>query len=107
MSVGARNRYIDIQTVARTPDAIGGRSSAYTSAKKLWAAVKPMTGRRVIEFGQAADMKGYEIEIPFYLETTVDETVQIVYSGRTLKVHSVIDNDEARTKKIIIAFEKK
>ena len=105
--IGDRNRYIDIQTVARTPDTIGGRSSAYTSAKKIWAKVRPMTGKRLVEFGQAADMKGYEIEIPFYLETTVDETVRIVYDGRTLHVHSVIDNNEGRSIKTIIAFEKK
>ena len=102
-----RNRYIDIQTAATSADTIGGRTTAYTSAKKLWAKVKPMTGKRLLEFGQTANMKGYEIEIPFYLETTVDETVRIVYDSRTLYVHSVIDNDEARTVKTIIAFEKK
>jgi SPP1 family predicted phage head-tail adaptor len=105
--IGGRNRYIDIQTAARSGDSIGGRSTAYSSAKKIWANVKPMNGRRLVEFGQATNMKGYEIEIPFYLETTVDETVKIVYDGRELWVHSVIDNEEGRTTKIIIAFEKK
>ena len=101
------NRYIDIQTAARTSDNTGGSTTAYTSAKKLWAKIKPMTGRRLLEFGQSTNMKGYEIEIPFYSEVTIDETVRIVYDSRTLQVHSVIDNEEARTKRTIIAFEKK
>ena len=73
----------------------------------MFAKVKPMTGRRLLEFGQSTNMKGYEITIPFYSEITIDETVRIVYDGRTLQVHSVIDNDEGRTKRTIIAFEKK
>ena len=105
--IGARNRYIDIKTVTLTADSIGGRKSAYASAKKIWAKIKPMTAKRLIEFGQSTTTKGYEIEMPFYLEITVDETVQIVYDSRKLQVHSVINNDDDRTNRTIIAFEKK
>ena len=103
----SRNRLIEIKTAARTPDTIGGRTTALTSAVKIWAKIRPMTGKRLVEFGQATNMKGYEIDIPFYSEVTIDETVQIIYDSRTLNVHSVIDNMEGRSIKTIIAFEKK
>ena len=105
--IGGMNRYIDIQNPTRTSDNTGGQTTSYASVKKLFAQIKPATGRRLLEFGQTANMKLYEIGIPFYLEVTVDEESLIVYDGRTLQVHSVIDEDEGRTKRTIIAFEKK
>jgi len=101
-----RDRYIDIQTAVKSSDTIGGQTVVYSSEKKIWAAIRTMKPDRVLEYGQSATMRGYEIDIPYYLETVVGPDDQIVYDSRVLKVHSIIDNDERRNVRTIIAFEK-
>ena len=103
--IGSRNRYIEVKTAKETPDTIGGRTTVFSSAKKLWAKIRPLTGSRALEYGQLGTNKGYEIEVPYFSEIQITEKSIIIYSRRTLVIHSVIDAGEGNRTKIIIAFE--
>lgn len=102
-----KDRYIEILTSSKLSDAMGGEKTVYASAKKLWAQIKTMSAQRLLEYGQTVTSRGYEITIPYYLEIIVSEDDVIVHDSRRLHIHSVVDIDERRDNKTIIAFESK
>lgn len=103
---GRYTRKLVLQTITETSDAVGGVTEAATTLATVWAAIKPMTGTRLLEYKQLINGVWYDIEIKYRTDISIVAGNTITYGGRTLTVHSILNEREELRVYLITAYEK-
>jgi SPP1 family predicted phage head-tail adaptor len=106
MRTGKLNQRITFWANNAVSDNYGGEIDNWTEVQTTWANIKGLTGRRELEFQQVVNGKPYEIVVRWRNDISITETNKIVWEGRTLYLHSVIDEDSQNWFYKILAFEK-
>src|SRR3990167_4978191 len=94
--IGDFDRLVDIQVLVLSADNYGGQTGSWSTASvNVWAKIKPVSPRRLLEAGVEHQGTGYEVELHKNVYTFTNITqVRFVYGALNLKIHSRIDVDE-------------
>jgi len=103
---GAYTRKLVLQTITETSDGVGGMTESASTLATVWASVKPMTGTRLLEFKQLINGVWYDIEIKYRTDISIVAGNTITFGGRTLTVHTVLNEREELKVYLITAYEK-
>lgn len=82
-----RNR-ITIETVAETPDGMGGWTEGWTTLANVWAKVEPKTGGEFWYGHQIEEHIAYQVTIRYL--STVTSKMRIQWDGRQLQIKAVM-----------------
>lgn len=107
MKVGALKHKVVIKTTANISDGQGGILPGNTTISRTTnASIKPMDGRRAIEYTQVVGSYPYEVVMRHRPDITITKDNTIEYNGKEFFVHSVIQEGEGRRFLRAIVFEK-
>jgi len=108
VDIGKLRHKVIIKSVNGTDDGQGGETEGTpTTVATIWGNVKPMQGKRALEYGQIIGHKPYTITMNYRNDITIDNTSLFVYASRTFETHSVITIEEDFKQLEIICYEKK
>lgn len=92
VSAGDLNRRVTIEQLSTAGDRMGGASSTWTTLTTVWAKVSPKSGVERLHADQLTPTITYVVTIRYRKD--VDASMRLVYESRTLRINSVIDQDE-------------
>ena len=99
METGKLRHRIEIQKFTETRDAHGGTIKEYEELATVWAFVRPMTGRELVDGNQVEGQVDLQIEIR--QRSDISTHHRIIHLSRTLEIISVRDENERHKKTII------
>lgn len=70
----------------------------------VWANVKSLSGQRLLEFGAIAFVSAYEIRVYKDNAEGITDHCRILYNNKSLTIHRIEDEDEARNELVILAY---
>jgi SPP1 family predicted phage head-tail adaptor len=97
------NKRLALTTNSPTADGAGGLVDVYTTAITVWGAVEPLTGyEKSLAMGIDATLS-HKIGIRY--NSRFNPRGVVTYNSRSFKIHSVVNEDEANRKIVMLATE--
>lgn len=96
---------ITLQTSSETSDGMGGCNVTWADWECFPAEVTPKTYSKTLEAGKVTFSGAYDIVVRYRKEIAIDPgKYRIRYKGRTLSVHSIINENEENRWLHILAY---
>ena len=101
---GELTRRVDLQAPTRTPDAMGGASSTWsTVASSVPAAIWPVSGKEIIANGREASGISHRIRIRY--RSTIRPSWRVLHKGKYFNIISIINPGTAYKELDLMARE--
>ena len=71
---------------------------------ETWAEVTPLKAKRTLEAYQIELKGGYEIKLRYRSDKVITNDMTVKYKGKSLVIHSIINNNEADREIILIGM---
>lgn len=91
-TIGRMRHKVKLQSATATRDAGGGVSESWTTAKELWADIRPVSGAEKYRQGKVQETLTHEITIRH--RTGIDTNYRIQYESRNFNIKSIRNIDE-------------
>lgn len=85
MPVGKMRHRINIQTITRVADSLGGNAHSYSTTVQVWGMVEPLVGNERVEGGQIEPRQRYKFTLRYNSNLTVDDRLN--YDSKTLEYY--------------------
>lgn len=103
--IGRRRQWIEIQAAHTTDDGMGGQAPAtgstdgFRTVGRAWASVVPLDERtkEALAAQQITARHAYMVDIRY--RTDVEPQMRVRWAGKTLEIHTVVD-DESRKRRL-------
>ena len=109
MNIGKLKYRVTFRQPTATEDSVGGFSASYANVQTTWANVEQMSGRfsdsKELQFGAVSAESGYEITVRTRFDVRPNQNWEIVYNGKTLQIHSVVEVDKKTL--VFVAYQNK
>ena len=96
MRAGRLRHRVKLQSVSETPDSYGERTETWATYATVWASIRPVSGREVVEATQVGGEVQTLIEIRYNSSVTVKDRVK--FGTRLFDINHVA-NPENRNEK--------
>ena len=103
MPVGKMRHRINIQTITRFADALGGNAHSFTTTVQVWGMVEPLVGNERVEGGQIESRQRFRFTLRYNANLTVDDRLN--YDSRNFRILSIQKKMEIDKYQIVIAEE--
>lgn len=98
---------VSIKSIAKVSDGRGGTTSTVSQVKDIFCRVEILSGRRKQEYGQLMQRTGYLITARWESVSSYNiGTNKLVFNGKDLIVHSIINKENRKKYAEIICEEK-
>jgi len=94
VGVGKRRYYVTIQSATRTSDGQGGYTLAWADSYSEWAAMKYLSGSRVLDSGGLRYRKAVEFLIRANDTYTLSPEHRISFGGEYFTINSVLPSEK-------------
>ncbi len=103
--IGKRRDRAIVQVRSSTDDGMGGQGGAPSTLVTIWVAPVPLDERsqEAIMAGQLTARAAYHFDTRY--RTDLRPTQQLVWRGKTLQIHSVVDDDAQKRRLILYCSE--
>ena len=92
MNPGKLDKKIDIMKNTQVSDGGGGYEDALVSIKKVWANIKPVSGREYFQSQQAQAQISHKVTIRY--TDSVNRSHILQYQGRNFDIQYIVNVDE-------------
>ena len=103
MPVGKMRHRINIQTITRVADSLGGNASSYSTTVAVWGMVEPLVGNERVEGGQIEPRQRYKFTLRYNSNLTVDDRLN--YDSKNFRILSIQKKFEIDKYQVVIAEE--
>ena len=103
MPIGKMRHRINIQTIARVADSMGGNSHSYSTTVQVWGMVEPLVGAESVEGGQIEAKQRYRITLRYNSNLTVDDRLN--YDSKDFRIISIQKKFDIDKYQVVIAEE--
>tara|TARA_R100000231_G_scaffold121960_1_gene92121 strand:- start:101 stop:424 length:324 start_codon:yes stop_codon:yes gene_type:complete len=103
MPVGKMRHRINIQTITRVADSLGGNASSYSTTVQVWGMVEPLVGNERVEGGQIESRQRYKFTLRYNSNLTVDDRLN--YDSKNFRILSIQKKFEIDKYQVVIAEE--
>lgn len=107
---GDMNHQVRIIQSTQASDSQGGRTGTPSTVAIVWTNIIPIAASRAQAYGLTMTNKPQEIDMRYEDDAfvlTEDDVLEVVETGQTLYVHSVLNADKEYKRYKIVAVEKK
>ena len=94
---------INIQTITRVADSLGGNASSYSTTVQVWGMVEPLVGNERVEGGQIESRQRYKFTLRYNSNLTVDDRLN--YDSKNFRILSIQKKFEIDKYQVVIAEE--
>lgn len=106
--IGKLIHRVVIKSQTKSSDGRGGTTSTISTVKTIFANVKPLSERKLHQYGQTFQGNAYLITARWLsVDTVTNVNHKLEWDGRTLIIHSIINKDNRKKYAEIICEEKK
>lgn len=105
-TIGNKRQRITFQVNTPLADGAGGWIENWATYYSTWADVRYLSASRKLEENQVALDAVAEITVRWRSDKTITKSLRIIYRGRTLMIHSIINIDERKREIVLMAVEK-
>lgn len=108
LDIGKFRHRITIRKIASRTSGALGTVNTYTDILTTWAYVRPISVKRMLEYGQLHEDAEYEVTIRYNRELNITEAeYQVIYQGQTYIISSAINVDNMnKQQNFLISFNK-
>lgn len=106
MRIGKLRKRLSVKELSTVPDGAGGTEPTWTEVLSTWGSIKPMKGRRLMEYGQIVQGTPYDITLRYREDLTINKDFKIDFDGKEVILHSVINKDERNNILEIVGYVK-
>lgn len=115
MRAGQLRHRLTIQNPDVIDDTMGGQKPAtggtsdgtgWKGTREVWAAVKPLTARELIQDGRMLMGHTHEVRLRYPTPASVDGRTSFLFGTRRLHVTSVINSDERNRELVCLCEER-
>ncbi len=103
MPVGKMRHRINIQTISRTADGMGGNSHSFTTTISVWGMVEGLVGNERVEGGQIESRQRYKFTLRYNSSLTVDDRLN--YDSKDFRILSIQKKYDIDKYQVVIAEE--
>jgi SPP1 family predicted phage head-tail adaptor len=103
MPVGKMRHRINIQTIARVADGMGGNAHSFSTTVSVWGSVEPMVGNERVEGGQIESRQRYKFTLRYNSNLTVDDRLN--YDSKNFRILSIQKKYDIDKYQTVIAEE--
>lgn len=103
MPIGKMRHRVNIQTLSRTTDNMGGYSHSFATTVTVWGRVEPQMGNERVEGGQVEASQRYKFTLRYNSNLTTDDRLN--YDSRDFRILSILKKDEIDKYQIVLAEE--
>lgn len=104
MQTGKLNKRVTIKTVTRVTDSLGGYTETAATVKETWAGFRPLSARETLSYGLELGDRTHEVTLRH--DGVLNQTNYLEMGGRTFRIRSVINVDEANFEYKLIVTER-
>ena len=95
MRVPVFRQLVALQSPAGSRDAVGERSTTWTSVATVWAEVSPLSVRDLIAAGQTQSEVTHRVKVRYSAEVSaIDASWRVLYGSRVFVIAGVRNLDE-------------
>tara|TARA_Y100000114_G_scaffold61189_1_gene56167 strand:- start:3126 stop:3449 length:324 start_codon:yes stop_codon:yes gene_type:complete len=103
MPVGKMRHRINIQTISRVADALGGNAHSFTTTVTVWGMVESLIGSEKVEGDQIEAKQRYRFTFRFNSVLTVDDRLN--YDNKNFRILSIQKKYDIDKYLVVIAEE--
>lgn len=103
MPVGKMRHRVNIQTIARVADSMGGNAHSFNTTVTVWGSVEPMVGNERVEGGQIESRQRYKFTLRYNSNLTVDDRLN--YDSKDFRILSIQKKFDIDKYQVVIAEE--
>ena len=103
MPIGKMRHRVNIQTLARVADSMGGNSHSYSTTVQVWGMVEPLVGSESVEGGQIEAKQRYRITLRYNSNLSVDDRLN--YDSKDFRIISIQKKFDIDKYQVVIAEE--
>ena len=92
--IGKLRSLVTLQHRTKTTDGSGGWTNTYTEYAKVWAQVKPLSGRETLTSLQLENPITHRIYLRYRDDIIASD--RIVHRSRNFNIRSILDRDELK-----------
>lgn len=108
MNTGKLNRRITIVTPgAMTPTTIGGFTQGVTTTRTTWCSARQLSMAESLSYGLETSTASYRFSFLYYAADDITRVKELTFNGRSFRIVSVENVDEAKQQITVIANERK
>lgn len=89
---GTLRQRVTFQQEVTTPDGMGGTSSSWSNTVTVWAGVKSLRGREMVQAGRLEASTVYLITLRYRDDITED--MRILWKNKLLNIRSIANPDQ-------------
>ena len=87
MSLGKMRHRVNIQTLSRSNDGLGGNTISYSTTVEVWGMVEPLVGNERVEGGQIENRQRYKFTLRHNSNLTTDDRLN--YDSKDFRILSI------------------
>ena len=87
MPLGKMRHRVNIQTISRSADALGGNAHSYSTTIAVWGMVEPLVGNERVEGGQIENRQRYKFTLRHNSNLTTDDRLN--YDSKDFRILSI------------------
>ena len=91
---GLLNRRVMLEEPVRNADASGGAAVSWKQTARLWAHIKPLSGRERLQHEKTTSRVTHEVAIRY--RKGLSPAMRFNDGGRVYAIHTVLDPDQTR-----------
>ena len=103
MPLGKMRHRINIQTLSRSADTLGGNSHSFSTTVTVWGMIEPLVGNERVEGGQIENRQRFKFTMRHNSNLTTDDRLN--YDSRNFRILSIQKPMEIDKYSIVIAEE--
>lgn len=103
MQAGQLRHRVSVEASTETRDAHGGPIRTWAASEVVWAAVRPLAGRELIEAQQVQPRVTHRVTMRYLPSLTASK--RIIYGDRTFEIQAVMHTDERGHETIALCME--
>ena len=93
MRIGQLRERISFEQVTQVDDGGGGSEETWSEVVKVWAKVRPLSGREQIQASKESSTTLYRITIR---SRSVSSTWRVIWGAKTLNVREILEGDSSQ-----------
>ena len=103
MSLGKMRHRVNIKTISRSTDALGGNAHSFSTTVTVWGMVEPLVGNERVEGGQIEGKQRYKFTLRHNSNLTTDDRLN--YDSKDFRILSIQKKFEIDKYAVVIAEE--
>tara|TARA_R100000426_G_C4813056_1_gene107286 strand:- start:190 stop:513 length:324 start_codon:yes stop_codon:yes gene_type:complete len=103
MPIGKMRHRINIQTISRVADNMGGNSHSFATSVTVWGMVEPLIGSEKVEGDQIEAKQRYRFTLRYNAILTVDDRLN--YDSKNFRIISIQKKYDIDKYQVVIAEE--